>query len=96
MTDYNARQYNLMLQTLDAFESKSIELGSLVSTLDGLQNALEEVDSSWRSAFLKQWGVLEDVYADLLYRDLKEIPDQHMLLLNKAIREIKRLVAERL
>ncbi len=95
MTDPNARQFNLMIERLNAFEKKAITLGHLVSSLDGLQNALQDVDASWKKAFLKQWSVLEDVYADALDRNLKEIPDQHMGLLRGAIQEIRRLIAEK-
>jgi hypothetical protein len=85
-----------MIERLNAFEEKAIRLGHLVSDLDGLQRALEGIDTQWRNAFLEQWGVLEEVYADLLDRSLEEIPDQHMQFLERAIKEIRRLIAESL
>jgi hypothetical protein len=66
-----------------------------LSSLDGLQNALRDVDAKWQNAFLKQWGVLERVYADALDKNLKEIPNEHMALINRAIQEIRRLISER-
>jgi len=95
MTDYDSRQLNLMIERLDAFERKAINLGHLVSSLDGLQNALRDVDGQWRNAFLKQWGVLEDVYADALDKNLKEIPNEYIALINRAIQEIRRLISDR-
>jgi hypothetical protein len=95
MMDYDARQFNLMIETLNAYEKKAINLGHLVSSLDGLQNALEGVNSQWKNAFLKQWGVLEDVYAAILDKNLKEPPDEYKHLIEEAIQKIRRLIAER-
>ncbi|WP_145927357.1 hypothetical protein [Bradyrhizobium neotropicale] len=96
MTEYDARQLSLMIDELDAFDKKAINLPHLVSSLDGLQSALEDVDASWKIAFLKQWGVLEDVNADILDRNLTEFPKEHARLLTSAIQEIRKLIAQRL
>jgi hypothetical protein len=58
MTDHDIRQFNLMIERLNAFEQKGIDFGHLVSSLDGLQNSLRDVDAQWKNAFLKQWGCL--------------------------------------
>jgi hypothetical protein len=71
-------------------------LGGLISDLDGLLNALEGVDDQWKNAFLKQWGVLEDVYANALYKTFPAIPSGHMVLVLKATAEIRKLVAQKL
>jgi len=41
MTDYDFRQFNLLIETPNAFERKAIRLDQLVSNLDRLQKALE-------------------------------------------------------
>lgn len=94
MTDYDVRQFNLMIERLDAFEQKAIDLGHLVSSLDGLQNTLQDIDANWKNAFLKQWGVLEDVYADALDKKLRVIPIEHAILINRATKEIRRLISK--
>lgn len=94
ITEYNARQYDLMLGALDAFDKKAIALGKLVSTLDGLLSALKDVDKEWKDAALKQWGVLEDVLAVALDRGVKEIPSEHMIIAKRAIGEFRNLVAQ--
>jgi hypothetical protein len=95
MTDYDSRQFNLMIEKVNAFEEKAINLSHLVSSLDGLQSALKGVNKQWRNSFLKQWGVLEDVHAEILDRNLKEIPDEYMSLIKGALGEIRRLIAEK-
>lgn len=96
MKDYDLRQLHLMTEQLDAYGRGAMDLGALVSRLDGLQNALPDAGASWRNEFSRQWGVLEDVYADSLDKNLKEIPMEHMSLVGKAIQEIRRLVSERI
>jgi hypothetical protein len=96
MTDYNTRQLNLMLRNLDAIDNRTVNLGNIKARLEGLLNALEDVEKHWRNAFFKQWGVLEDVYADALDQNLQEIPIEHMTLVNDAIREIRKLIGHNL
>lgn len=96
MTEYDTRQLKLMINELDAFERKAIDLTHLVSTLDGLLSALEDVDTHWKNFVLKQWGVLEDVNADILDKSLTEIPNQHLSLIANAIQEIRSLISQRL
>ena len=92
--DKNGRQLNLMLESLDAFDNEAIRLPTLISRLDGLLNALDGIDESWRKSFQRHWGLLEDVYANTLDKEYGTIPREHMLLVNKATAEIRRLVAE--
>ena len=94
MVDKNGRQMNLMLESLDAFDNEAISLRTVISRLDGLLNALDGMDDHWRKAFQRHWGLLEDVYANTLDREYATIPREHMLLVNKATAEIRRLIAE--
>ncbi len=93
MTHYDSRQFKLMLQRLVAFEMKSISLGQLVSDLEALNSALQEVDTYWSNAFLAQWSVLEDVHADALDREINDIPAP---LLERPLEEIERLISSAL
>jgi len=93
MTHYDSRQFKLMLQRLVAFEMKSISLGQLVSGLEALNSALQEVDTYWSTAFLAQWSVLEDVHADALDREINDIP---VSLLERPLEAIERLLSSAL
>ena len=96
MTDYDIRQLNLMIAKLNDFERGNLSLNHLVSSLDGIQNALQEIDNQWRNAFLTQWGVLEDINAEALERHSKDSPSEQVSLASRAIRAIRHLVAERM
>lgn len=94
MVEKNGRQLNLMLESLNAFDNEAISLHAVISRLDGLLNALDGMDDHWRKEFRRHWGLLEDVYANTLDRGYATIPREHMLVVNKATAEIRRLIAE--
>jgi len=63
MSEYNQRQYRLMLDEINRYEREKVNLDRLVNALEGLLNVLERVPESWRIAFLSEWGKLEDARA---------------------------------
>lgn len=85
-----------MIEKLDAFENKSLDIGDLVSNLDGLNNALHDVDVAWKNAFLKQCGVLEDIYADALDKNLVSPQEGKVDIINVAVQDLRRLISERI
>ena len=92
MSDYDNRQYGLMLEQIKQFESKRIDLKHLINGLESLLCALEEVDSNWKSAFQSKWGVLEEIYADMLDSGYKKLPDTHQKLVEQSVRDVKAMV----
>ena|SRR6266850_8458954 len=96
MSDYNARQYGLMLEQIKQFESKQIDLKHLINGLESLLCALEKPDEKWKSAFQSKWGVLEEVYADALDKGYSELPDSHKRLVTEAVRDLQMLVNQAL
>jgi hypothetical protein len=55
-SEYDQRQYGLMLERLDAFERGDIRMYRLIDDLDGLFHAVKKVDRVWEKAFLELWG----------------------------------------
>jgi hypothetical protein len=92
MSSYNIRQLDLMLDRLTAFDRGAIPFGKLISDLDALLSALENKDEDWTNSFLKQWAILEDIYAYALDKNLKEPPDEDKDLIGKAINELRELI----
>jgi hypothetical protein len=78
--------------SIEEFQKDLIGLGSLVRKLDGLINALEMPTSSWKTSILKEWGILEDVYADLLDRGEKTISGAHAEIVSESIQRIRNLI----
>jgi len=85
-----------MLERMAAFDNEAITLGELVADLEGLLYSLENLDESWQNSFLKQWGILEDVYADALDQKLKELPSEHKALIENAIDELRKLASQKI
>ena len=59
MSEYDQRQYKLMLERLITFERGAVPLDRLAIDLEGLLNTLEVVEHSWRQTFRHYWGTLE-------------------------------------
>ncbi len=57
--DYNQRQFKLMLNRLDAFESGDISLASLIGDLRGLGNAIMDIPERWKSEYQLNCNDLE-------------------------------------
>jgi len=94
MSDYDNRQYRLMVERIDQFEKKSIGLRHLITDLEALLCVLQEADQNWKSAFHKQWAVIEEVYAVVLDRKLKEVPQEYWKLIDDAVSTMKQLLTE--
>jgi hypothetical protein len=92
MTERERRQLEGMLTQLTAFDAGQIDVAGLISSLEALFNALDEASSSWRAAFRKHWGVLEEVYAVAVDegRSPTTSPERH--LITQATQDLKRLI----
>jgi hypothetical protein len=92
MSDYDNRQYRRMLDQIQDFESKRIDLKHLINGMESLLCALEEADAGWKSEFQSKWGVLEEVYAVALDRK-RQLTEDDWKLINTAVEGMKHLIA---
>ena len=92
-SEYDVRQYNLMLRMIQEYQNGSIEIGNLTQGLDELRSALENASESWQQEFNSGWGVVEDVYAVMLDRGDFRLNDSEKELVNKAVEKLKNLIA---
>jgi hypothetical protein len=92
MSDYDNRQYILMIEQLDQFKLKQIDLKHLINGLESLLGVLTEPDEKWKFDFQRQWGVLEDVYADAIDRGRLELPDAHKELVEQAVQKLEAMI----
>jgi hypothetical protein len=95
-SEYNQRQYQIMLERIDAFEKGLIDLDTLVDDLEGLLNVLEAVPSSWRQAFLSNWGVVEEARAVALAEGWTEFDHQASKIILEATGRLRLQVLERI
>jgi hypothetical protein len=95
MTEHDQRQYHLMLNQLTKFGEGQIALDVLVNDLEGLLNALEGISSSWKQAFLHEWGKLEDERAYALFKNLQALDQETSQRIRLAVSKLKLLVLEK-
>lgn len=94
-TAYDCRQYQRMLDSVDAFQEGSLSLRSVIDNLEGLLGQLNSVNPDWRRAFEHEWGKLEDVYAFALDQG-SGIDAEGKGLIAEALERIKSLVSSAL
>ncbi len=96
MSEYDQRQYRLMLDRLNAFESGLIPMDVLVRDLEGLLNALEGAEASWKQTFLSYWGKIEDAHAVALFRGSVHLDEQATKRVRAAADNLKLMVLEKI
>jgi hypothetical protein len=85
-----------MLERIDAFERGAIRLDTLVDDLEGLLNVLEAVCFSWRQAFLRRWGVLEQARAVALDEGWEKFDDEVTKIILESTSQLKLQVLEKI
>lgn len=96
MTDYDRRQMNQMLGLMDRYGERKISLDALANDLEGLLNAIEFDDVSWKRKFLHHWGALEEIRAVARFRAITEFDDDIKKVLHESIEKLRQLVHEKL
>jgi hypothetical protein len=102
--DHDRRQYRLMIERLEAFQHKAIEIHAFISDLKGLLSALELRNAEWIGRATNEWGNLEIIYALECDRceevgcDFKEINSKlfEMDDVKKSVLRLECLIRERL
>jgi len=87
--EYNERQFRLMLDHLTSFEDGKLRLDTLVDNLEGLLNALEGVEDSWKETFLDDWAKLEDARAHALFKGTRAFDHETTERLRSAVARLK-------
>lgn len=92
VSEYDKRQLNLMLDQLNAFENKKLDLSSLVGRLEGLLHAMEHVTDEWEEKFLDGFSTLESINAEVPKLKKEEVEK----LIRNSIYNLKKLIQEKL
>jgi hypothetical protein len=62
-SEYDQRQFDRMIECIEGYEDGKLSLPTLVSSLEGLIAALENVTLPERNRLSQSWGGLEEVLA---------------------------------
>jgi hypothetical protein len=92
--EFDQRQYRTMLDMLIAFERGEIRLDALVGSLEALLNLLNNKEQAWTQKFQSAWGVLEDVRAFALFKNIKSFDERTDQLLRSTVNNLKLMVLE--
>jgi hypothetical protein len=77
-----------MRKQINAFKQNEIGLGALISNLKSLVNKLESLSTAERENFVEYWGDLEQIYAVVLDREMKELDEVGQRVVDDAIRNL--------
>ncbi len=92
--DKNKRQLASMVSQIDTYEKGEIDLSWLISSLESLLGALDDVSQGWRQKFRKEWGVLEEVYSVAIVREKPLDTPENQKLINTAIENLRKLISQ--
>ncbi len=96
MSEYNQRQYRLMLEKLNAFERAKINLNRLANDLEGLLNVLEEISEWWKNAFIRDLVVLLETSAVAMEEGIEYFDDRASTCILESAGRLKLLVLEQI
>lgn len=92
MSEYDLRQYRLMLECVRLPISDMNLLLKMVDRLQALISVLEEKDREWLSKFTTQWWILEEIYAIYASGDSISMDENSINNIDKACHEIAELI----
>jgi hypothetical protein len=99
ISEYDLRQFNLMVNIIREYEDgpRSLQsLGRLVSALQALQSALENASGSFDQKFRASWGEIETTYALMLDEERTSPNKVDESLIDDAIVKLKALLSSRM
>lgn len=92
MSEHDQRQYILMKQCIQGFESGNVNLRVLISSLKGLLDVLQSVRQEWKDAFSGEWWTLEEVYSFASDQEKAYLSQEDQKLVYEAIENMKQLL----
>jgi hypothetical protein len=78
-----------------AFGAGQLSFRGLLDRLESCVDNLSDEDLPWKEAFQREWGRMEDAYAYASDKGEKTIPERDMPAVEFALKEVKRLIAEK-
>jgi len=94
--EFDQRQYKMMLDYINAYESGQIGMNLLITNLEALLNFLKETSKDWEEKFYKQWTVLDEFYAFVCYENRKCFNKDESKIVNEALRQMKILISKQI
>ncbi len=96
MTEYDRRQYRLMLENITEPIMNMRALLNALNRLQALVSVLEQKEQSWLSSFMEQWWLLEELYASLDAQGIRELDARASARIEGARQELVKLIESKL
>jgi hypothetical protein len=84
-----------MEAVVSSFDAVQITFRALLDRLASCVDSLSDEDLPWKEAFQREWGRMEDEYAYASFNWQKIILEKDMPAVESALREVRRLIAEK-
>jgi len=75
MSEYDLRQYKLLLENAKISIKNMNTLKKTIDNIEGLIYAIEEKDNEWNKQFMAQWWILEEIHALNCFNELHSLSD---------------------
>ena len=95
MSEYDQRQYQLMLTNVDTRIDNMRALLKTINNLNGLICVLEEKDIDWTTQFMNEWWILEELYAVKDYEGNDSLNNNDLKIINNSLQKIKILINQK-
>ena len=92
MNDHDHRQLESMRHQIEAFRKGTIDLAWLISSLESLRHALQNVSQEWVDELWSKWGVLEEIHSLSVVREQPLSPADSMEI-GQVIGNIEAMIA---
>jgi hypothetical protein len=91
-SEFDIRQFELMLELIDGYGISRLGLGDLFSNLEALRRALENPAAKFIQSFEQLWGNLEVVHAMMLDQARQHTNDTDDRIILNTIPRLKELI----
>jgi hypothetical protein len=92
MTEYDIRQYRLMLNTIKEQIHSMSNLKNVLNNLQSLASVLGERDEEWLSLYSAQWWMMEEFYAYYSSEDTKGLDEDALAKIERSRLKLYELI----
>lgn len=81
---------------LRKYDAGNLRFRAMLDQLESYVDQVSDDEFPWKQSFRNEWGTLEELYAHASFKGLKAIPESDMPMIEAALSELKRMIAEKL
>lgn len=93
ISDFNRIRLNSIINKINLFKNKEIDLFDLINFIDTLYRSLVCWDPKWSDEFFQNWLDLESIYAGIKNNNNLDLSIEELNIINNAIQRLNELVS---